>query len=266
MKLNEYYGYIGRLKQPLQYPDVDRPTMFMVSDSLRTELDLILLTPGTFLHAYKYILSFKPQMVMIFVPSLRPEFISDVFNLYMLLKDTMPIKCVFPHGYDHYDFDNGILKTDVYMNKFSRWISFRYEENENLDDVYDIVVNCENETNYFSMYMTEELAKSLYENDDINIINIPMSSTLYGGLNYTEVLKINRKYRTKFRPSEFSSIDEMYKTLHREKPDDKFFDDPDDEKFPEDYTGDITDQEIIDMMREEDSEIADNEINDILNS
>lgn len=258
MKLNEYYGYIGRLKQPLQYPDADRPTMFMVSDSLRTELDLILLTPGTYLHAYKYIVSFKPKSVVLFVPSLRPEFVSDVFNLCMTLKDQMPIKCVFPHEYNHYDFDKFILKTDVYMNQYSRWISFRYEENPNVDDVYDIIVHCENESNYFPMYTTPESAKSLYENDDINIINVPMSSTLYGGLNYTGVVNLNRKYRTKFIPSEFASVDEMYKVLRREKPDEKYFDDPDDGPFPPDYTGDITNTEIMDLFNDGPQRSSDN--------
>lgn len=250
MKLNEYYGYIGRLKQPLQYPQVDRPTMFMVADSLKTELDMILLTPGTYLHAYKYIMSYKPRSVVIFAPSFGPEFISDIFNLYMTLKDIMPIKVVFPHGYNHYDFDMGILKTDVYVNNYSQWISIRYEENTNLDDVYDIVVNCENESNYFSMYMTKEKAESLFENDDINRINLPMSSTLYGGLTYSDVIKIDRHYAFKFTPSEFTSVDEMYKVLHREKTEIKYLDDPDDEGFPPDYTGDITDNEIIDVLND----------------
>ena len=46
--------------------------------------------------------------------------------------------------------------------------------------------------------------------------------------------------------------------------DDKYFDDPDDEKFPEDYTGDITDQEIVDLLNDMNPDITDDEISDIL--
>lgn len=218
MKMSEHYGFIGYLKQPLQVPNVDRPTMFMASDPMKNELDLVLLTPGTFLHAYKYILAFKPKQLKLFIPSFGPEFISDIFNLYMLLKDMIPTKCVFPDRIGHSEFDDGLIISDVYVNPYSTSISFRYEQNQHTDDVYDILVNTEDESNYFSMFMTKEIAKSLYDNININYINLPMTSTLYGGLNYNDVLNLDRKYKFKFRPTDFTSIDEMYRAFHREKP------------------------------------------------
>ena len=129
MKLSEYVGYIGRMKQPLQQPNIDNPTMFMAADSLKHELDIILLTPGSYLHAYNNIKKYNAKSVRIFVPSIGPEFVSDVFNLIMSLRKTTDIKWVHPRSYDHYTFDQYCIVADCYENKYSREICIRYVEN-----------------------------------------------------------------------------------------------------------------------------------------
>ena len=80
MLVPEYTQFVGRMKQPLQEPEIDIPSMYAVADSLKAELDLIILTPGSFLHAYNFIKEFGAKSVRLFTPSLRPEFISDIFN------------------------------------------------------------------------------------------------------------------------------------------------------------------------------------------
>jgi hypothetical protein len=255
MKLPEYSRYVGRMKQPLQKPDVDNPTMYMISDSLKHELDLILLTPGTFLHAYRFITSFNAKCVRLFLPSLRPEFISDVFNLYMLLKDNIPIQWVFPEEYPHYSFSSGQIKTDAYQNQFNPNLTITYIENDETENVYDIVVRTSDSTDYFSFYLTEKGARDLCNNKEYTLIHIPKSSTLYGGLTYDSVLKLNHKYKRKLVPQDFTSIEELYGYMGREVPEGTYIgqyeDDPDNEGFPDDYTGDITDEDILEMLFEE---------------
>ena len=109
MDVKQNSNYIGLFKNPLQKPEIDRPTMFVAHDGLKREVDLILLNPGTFLHAYKYLTELGVINIRLFVPSLRPEFISDIFNLYMSKCIITPIKWVFPDRpfYRHTDFEDG---------------------------------------------------------------------------------------------------------------------------------------------------------------
>ena len=213
----EFSGYIGCFKQPIHQPERNVPTMYILSDPLRYELDLVLLTPGTFLHAYQYITRFHAQNVRLFVPSLRYDFISDVYNLYMIGKDKMPIQWVFPEKTDYYSFSLGQMIEEDYTNQHDTRCSIRYQKNENVDDVYDIIISDSEGCHYFSQYLTKEKAIELFENPDIYDIHIPYSSTLYGGLTYCEVLLENVKYRTKFVPHSFSSESEYYIHLRDRK-------------------------------------------------
>lgn len=210
MTLTDYSKYIGQMKQPLQQPDIDRPSMYIATDGLKQELDLILLTPGTFLHAYKYIASFNAVCVRLFFPTLRPEFISDVFNLYMLLKDKVAIKWVFPDIYDHVSFSEGEIKTSSYQNQFSSDTTITYIENTEIEGVYDIIVRTQMGTNYFSFYLDEKGARKLCNNSEYTLIHVPKSSTLYGGLTYDSIIQLNRSYRRKLVPYDFASVAELY--------------------------------------------------------
>ena len=258
MLVPEYSQYVGRMKQPLQKPDVDNPTMYAVADSLKAELDLILLTPGSFLHAYNFIKQFGAKSVRLFTPSLRPEFISDIFNLYMILKDMIPIKWVFPKEYRHYDFTKGQLKTDSYVNTVNPQLSISYIENSEVSNVYDIVVRTKDGTHYFSFCLNEKKLVELYKNRSCTYIHLPKSSTLYGGLTYDEALKIDRKYKHKLEPHDFMSIEELYKFKGRPVPDgkeiNKFEDDPQDEHYPDDYDGDMDKDDILKMFEDDTSE------------
>lgn len=223
MNLSDYSGYIGRMKQPLQHPNIDSPTTFMIADSMKNELDIILLTPGTYLHVYNYIKKYNAYSVRIFVPSIGPEFISDVFNLIMSLRNLLEIKWVFPYSYNHYTFNQYHISTNSYENTNSREIFIRYIPNKYLDNVYDIFACCRDNANYFSMKLEKDDIEELYNNKEITNIHIPMSSTIYGGLTYEEIIKIDRKYKLKFVPNDFSSTEECYFTFNREIPCDEFY-------------------------------------------
>lgn len=197
------------MKAPVQDQKYDIPSMCLLSDSMKTEYALILLSPGTFLYAYKYIVRNLPHSLKIFVPSLRPEFISDVFNLYMNLKDLLPVEWVFPESYEHYSFELGHIKDSSYMNPVDCKISISYIPNENVDHVYDIVVDNPDATNYFPMHLTEDQMVRLYADDNITYVHVPKSSTLYGGLTYNDAYNINPKFKRKMIPYAFTSSKEF---------------------------------------------------------
>lgn len=205
----QFSGYIGNFKQPLQKPEAYRPTIYALSDYLRNELALILLTPGTYLHAYKYIKRFNPKSVKLFTPTLRIEMVSDIFNLYMNCRDGIPIEWVYPIASEHYDFDKGLVKSESYINTFDVTLGISYVKNDNVEDVYDIVVHDNSSVRYFTQYLTQEQLDTLYENPAYSTIELPYTSTMYGGLSYFDIkTTCKKKYLTKLVPHSFSSIDE----------------------------------------------------------
>ena len=204
-------GYIGMFKQPLQKPEVDSTTMFAVIDEAKIEMELIILTPGSFACACRAIREMNPRRVSVFFPSLREEYISDIFNLYMTMKDELPIKWVFPKKYrGHSTFLNGQITTVVYTNSADSSLSVRYEENPNVEDVYDIIVKNKNGTHVFSQnldfFKLDELSKDPY----VTYIHVPASSSVYGGLTYLDIVKEYKDYYHKVIPHSYSSIEEYY--------------------------------------------------------
>lgn len=211
MKLPEHIRYVGRMKQPLQKMNVFAPSMFALSDPEKVELCVIILTPGAFCHAYEFIKGFGAKIVKIFVPSLRPEFISDVMNLYMSLKNKMPVKWVFPEKYNHYSFSMGHEKCGVYIHPVDPMISIEYIKNSEVDRLYDILVKCEEGQHYFSLHMTDEKCMELFYCRTCTFIHVPKSAPIYGGMSYDALFDMNKKFRRKLVPFDFTSYEEYIK-------------------------------------------------------
>lgn len=210
MILPEYIRYVGRMKQPLQKMDIYNPSMYVVGDSEKYELCLIILTPGSFCHAYNYIKHSNARSVKIFFPSLRPEFISDIMNLYMSLKNIIPVKWVFPEVYNHYSFSMGHEKCGTYIHPIDSKISISYIKNEKVDRLYDLVVKNEEGIHYFSLYMTDRTCTELFYCKQYTFIHVSKSAPIYGGMNYDSLIEMNRKFRKKLVPFDFTSIEEYF--------------------------------------------------------
>lgn len=221
--MSENGKYIGRMKQPLQKPEIDCPTMFMLTDHRLAEMDLILLTPATFLHAYKFITFMDTRIVRLFIPSLRPEFISDIFNLYMTLREYKDIKWVFPQEYPHYSFTNGQIRAGAYQNLYQSNIVITYMKNTCVEGVYDIIVRTGNGTHLFPFYLTDKMLQEAFYKPECTFIHLPKSSTLYGGLSYDDAIKINPIYKRKLMPHDFRSIEELYDFQGRQVPEEELY-------------------------------------------
>lgn len=218
MSFNAKDGYVGRFQQPIINHNKQTPTMFMLMDDAKDELDLILLTPGTFPWSYDEIKCINPKSVRLFVPTLREEFISDIFNLYTTLKSLMPVvKWVFPDKATHSTFYNGQIVSMSHVNEYNTQLSVSYIKNDNAANVYDLVVKNENGSHYFSLHLTEEKLIELHDDFNIDYIHITTSNSIYGGLTYLDMLNSeNTKYLDKLIPHSFSSMDEYYYITKKE--------------------------------------------------
>ena len=118
MNTKQISTYIGQYKLPFPNENIDViPSMYLIVDGMKQEADLIILTPCAFNKAYKYLLNLDVINIRVFVPSMRPEFISDIFNIYMSLVNIKPIMWVFPDKpfYPHTDFESGQIKQSNYI-------------------------------------------------------------------------------------------------------------------------------------------------------
>lgn len=230
MKISDHCGYIGRMRQPLQYPDIDNPNMFILFDCHKTELDLILLTPGTFLHAYRAIKWLNPRSVKLFTPSDKVDFISDIFNLCYEVNKLMPIHWVFPKkNRDNVVlFQNLQMKKGNYQNPYNSRISISYKENPDIDGIYDIVTKTEDVVNYFTLFLSKTYLSELWNDKSYDLIHLAASDPLYGGLSYREIIRENGKYRNKFVPNGFVSVDEFYQNMNQSMPEGKYIDESND--------------------------------------
>lgn len=210
MKSPEHIRYVGRMKQPLQKMEAFFPSMFAVSDAENCELCLIILTPGAFCHAYNFIKRVDARSVKLFFPTLRPEFISDIMNLYASIKDTKPVKWAFPEKYNHYSFSMGHEKCGVYIHPVDPVISIEYIKNDKVDRLYDILVKCEEGTHYFSLHMTDEKCTELFYCRQCTFIHVAKSLPVYGGMCYDSLYEMNRKFKKKLVPFDFTSLEEYW--------------------------------------------------------
>lgn len=204
----EYIRYVGRMKQPLQKIEVEDPSMFAVADPEKVELCLIILTPGAFSHAYNFIKKSEARQVKIFFPTLRPEFISDIMNLYMALKDVIAVRWVFPESFNHYSFSLGHERCETYRHSVDPIISIEYRKNDKVDRLYDIVVRCEEGMHYFSLYMTSERFSELFYCKPCTFIHVSKSAPIYGGFCYDSLYVMDHKFKKKLVPFDFTSIED----------------------------------------------------------
>lgn len=218
MSIDSVEGYIGKFQQPILNYESQTPTMFVLADDSCNELDLVLLTPGTFPWSYDIIKRINPKSVRLFVPTIREEFISDIFNLFTALSALIPtVKWVFPDKVSHSTFYNGQIVSMSYINEHNSNLSITYIENENVENVYDLVVKNDNGTHYFSQHLTKEKLDKLFDEYNIDYIHITTSNSIYGGLTYLDILNDGeRKYLNKIIPHSYSSMDEYYYITKKE--------------------------------------------------
>lgn len=211
---NNISGYTGLFKQPIQLSATYGPTIYCVSDLNKEEAVFLLITPESFLDVYNLAKSMAIQNVKLIVPAFDVLFISTIFNLFMALKPIKPgIKIIYPESSTietSPEFENGLELTDTYIHPIdnSIGISFVKDKYELSRTFYDIIIRDGEKVRYLAQYLNKEKAALLFDDETIDEIHIPYSSTLYGGLNYLELMQLNPEYRKKYVAHSFASITE----------------------------------------------------------
>lgn len=213
-RLNPITGYTGIFKQPIQDTASYGPTVYCVADPTKKEVCIIPLVPGFYQDVYRYASLVTNEEVTIFIPSLDILFISDMFNLIMNLRNVKKsLRWVFPDRPEissSIEFLNLQNVASSYDHTVDSRLSIEYIKDTYIPDrtVYDIIVRDGTKTIYLTSYMTAEKAKALNDNIAYTEIHVPFSSTLYGGLSYIDIVKLDGPYRKKFVINCFTSVDE----------------------------------------------------------
>lgn len=212
-------GYTGIFKQPIDQPSRFGPTMYGLTDSTRSTLVLIMLTPECFNDAYTICKRISYKHIILIVPALDALFISGIFNLYMLLrKSKTSVHWVFPDKpafLTSVEFEDAQIQTNIFNPSTATRIKKRVFDpgfNATIEFVeshpggrvfYDIIVQDGEKIRYLAQYMDEEKMFILFNLKSQDEIHIAFSSTLYGGANYHDLVGIDYAYHPYLRVHSF---------------------------------------------------------------
>lgn len=208
-------GYVGLFKQPSNKSLL--PTLYCMTDASHEVLIMILLTPSAVIDAYNICKNISYTDIYIITPSLDVLFISDLFNLIMKLDKMKPnLKWIYPTNpiiSTSIEFELRQLKTDKFIyddfNHFDRNILIDFiPTNKDGRNFYNLLVRDGNKTRYFSQYMDIENLGTLHNDELIDEIHLPYNSTLYGGLNFNNILLNHNKFHSKCKINSFLSQEE----------------------------------------------------------
>lgn len=220
-------GYAGLYKQPVEDKFVS--TLYCVTDNSKSKLIMILLSPSAFRDAYKISKNISYKEIYFIVPSMDIVFGSDLFNLYMKLRELKPyIKWVFPDKPEFPtsdEFEIGQIITDRFLYddfyEYELNLSLEFILSNKSDKVfYDILLTTDTKTIYFSQFNTIDKLNNLYDNITfIDEFHTAYSTTIYGGLNYHEIISQSPKLYNKLVVHSFLNIGEYHycKEMNRVK-------------------------------------------------
>ena len=223
-------GYFGYLKQP--HCKTDDTSIFIVCDKHRTELNIILLQPGSYNTAFEIAKGVHFREINIFATSYDINFISDIYRLsrdlkYILKKPVVhtyfPEK--FPMQIDTQTSLNHIQKF-TFKSNYDPNISIEYHiHDREIEDkvqanlikiptglLYDIVIYLGNKVVILPARLNMEILNDAICIDKVEV-HIPYSQTLYGGFTYSYIMKdpnnnFTRKMKNICFVNCFSSIEE----------------------------------------------------------
>ena len=224
-------GYFGYLKQP--HDKKEDTSIFIVCDKNRTELNIILLQPGSYNTAFEIAKGTHFREINIFSISYDINFISDVYRLSHDIK--LFLKKSVVHTYFPEKFPMPIdtltslnhIRNFTFKSNYDQTISIEYHiNNREIEDkvqaglislpsglLYDIVIYLGEKIVIIPAKMTIDIM-----NDALTInnaeIHLPYKQTLYGGFSYSDIMEnktgeFTREMQRLCYVNCFSSIDEL---------------------------------------------------------
>lgn len=181
-------GYLGYRKYS-EGPNRSS-SIYCISDENSGELDIIILTIGTFADVYRLIKEAycKYSKIRILPISIQYDYISDIYNIVTCAQNlykniNITVEWVFPTSAPYYseEFDMGLFKTESFHNEADPSISFSFVES-GVTGLYDIIVYTPLTTKYFTLYCTEDKLLNLLEDTSINEIHMSGAASRHGGI------------------------------------------------------------------------------------
>ena len=217
-------GYVGLFRQPFANSAVYMDTMYLVTDALHQELNLILLTPGAYRDAYRVASQMTYQKVHIFTPSMDALFLSDVFRLVIdLQKIKKSVKWYYPEKIKPVPtnvlFEVAQSTSNRYVSSTISELQIVYRLSNTVDPshrFYDIYVADGVRNIAFCMYMDADKLATMTTSGDFDEVHLPYNCTFYGGMTVRECVASDPIAARKLVANNFKCREEFTEAVHLE--------------------------------------------------
>lgn len=213
-------GYTGLYRQPFADHGLYGETLYVITDMYHQELNILILSPGSYMDICRFATAVTFQRVNLFVPTMDALFLSDIFRLVVdLQKIKKTVRWYYPEKVVVSPPNKLFETAQVYSAHFiSKAIAdLRIEmmpasTEENKKGLYDFRVYDGKSYDLFSLYMTEaKMVESL--NCTYDKIHFSYGAGFYGGVSVREMSNHNA-WRGKMVPNNFSSLAEFREAAH----------------------------------------------------
>lgn len=206
------YGYYGIFKAPLALNPRYGNTMYCVTNSNKSDLLCIVLSPDASYDLYNLCRMATYTNIYIVPIAMDILFQSSICNSILTLSRIKPnIKWIYPLILQSsvVEFDNmQINKSDYVFTELNN-TSIKFTLSNTADRIfYDINLMMPDKGICFSSYVDAAKAVTLYNNTSIDEIHVSYDSTIYGGLAYKQIVALNKNYKSKFYANSFLTPDD----------------------------------------------------------
>ena len=217
-------GYVGLFRQPYANSATYMDTLYLITDALHQELNLILLTPGAYRDAYRVASQMTYQKIHIFTPSMDALFLSDVFRLVIdLQKIKKSVKWYYPEKIKPVPtnvlFEVAQATSNFYVSQTISGLQISYKLSSTVDPshrFYDIYVADGSRNLAFCMYMDADKLATMNSCGDFDELHLPYNCTFYGGMTVREVLTTDPAAARKLVANNFKCREEFMEAAHQE--------------------------------------------------
>lgn len=208
--MNNICGYTGLYKEPISG---EMNAIYMATGGDKNELNIIILTPGSYNEVFRFTSSISYPIINIFINSLDVLFISDIYRLVENLKHFKPIvNLIYPgkvicETSDSFKFS--INTSNIFQSTQNQSYIFEYIlSSQTLErELYDIIFMNGEKKILFTPYMSEDKINEV--KDKYDEIHMGYNSTLYGGLTGIQVYEKDNTMKKKLKFHSFTSYIEI---------------------------------------------------------
>lgn len=208
------YGYTGLFRQPFSNGTFYGNTLFAITNESHSELNLLILSDGFFMDAYRIASQPTYQKVNIFVPFLNVLFISDLFRLVTTLKKLKEVMWYHPSRYTTENPQNvlfevthnraNVMTSSSIYNLIIRMIPASCD----INDMYDFDVSNGKDKFYFTLGSSKKYIESLITSKKYDTIHLPYNTYYAISTSGRELVEDDRKLSRYLCANNFNNVEE----------------------------------------------------------